>query len=286
MGDQIRRPLDGEVMTTTTLATRARNLTRSKPLLYGSLSLGTLLLIWFAITDLTGLLGPNFLPSPAQVVEQFLLLIAEPFAGTTLIGHTVSSLIRWGLGVLAGILIGVPLGVMLAWLPPVRAAITPVFEVLRYIPPFAWVPIAVLWFGASTTAQALVVFVAAFPPVVINSQLGVSQADPILTHATRSLGAGPFMTLRRVILPVAAPSIFTGIRIAVSNGWMALVGAELIVGKEGLGFLIAQGQFNGSVATIFVGIIAIGLVGTLIDALIEASQKWVLPWRPVNVDKK
>lgn len=290
MGDEVHRAVDGEVMTTTNLSTAPAQVQhrpwRSKPFLYGTVTLLTLLAVWFLITDVTRLVGPNFLPSPVNVVTQFFTLFVHPFAGSTLIGHTISSLVRWGWGVASGIVLGTVIGVLLAWVPPLRAAFTPVFELLRYIPPFAWVPIAVLWFGASTLAQALVVFIAAFPPCVINSQLGVSQMDPILGHATRTLGAGPIRTLTKVVLPVAAPSIYTGARIAVSNGWMALVGAELIVGKEGLGFLIAQGQFNGSTSTIFVGIIAIGLVGTGIDAAIAASQKWILPWRPSNTEKK
>ena len=150
----------------------------------------------------------------------------------------------------------------------------PVFELLRYIPPFAWVPIAVLWFGASTTTQALVVFIAAFPACVINTQLGVSQVDPILRRAARTLGAGSLRRrCARVVLPVAAPTTFTGLRIAFSNGWMALVGAELVVGKQGLGFLISQGQINDSVATILVGIITIGVLGALIDVALQRLQR-------------
>jgi ABC-type nitrate/sulfonate/bicarbonate transport system permease component len=87
-------------------------------------------------------------------------------------------------------------------------------------------------------------------------------------------------TLRRVVLPVAAPTIFTGLRIAFSNGWMALVGAELVVGKQGLGFLISQGQINDSAATILVGMISIGVLGVLIDAVLQRTQSLLLPWKP------
>jgi ABC-type nitrate/sulfonate/bicarbonate transport system permease component len=251
----------------------------SQPFVYGAVTLSCVLAAWFLATDVLHLVGSSFLPSPVTVIATLFGLTVQPFAGATLVGHLGLSLARWALGVGAGILLGVLLGIVLAWLPPVRAAVTPIFEVLRYIPPFAWVPIAVLWLGASMSAQALVVFIAAFPPCVINTQLGVSTVDPILTNAARTLGASPMTILRRVVVPVAAPSIFTGARIAVSNGWMALVGAELIVGKEGLGFLIAQGQFNGDVAMIFVGIIVIGIVGTLIDFLIARAEVWTLPWK-------
>ena len=153
------------------------------------------------------------------------------------------------------------------------------FELLHFIPPFAYIPIAVLWFGASTATQAMVVFVAAFPAFVINSQLGVKQVEKIYLDAAKVFGASQVATLRRVVLPAAAPSIYTGLRISISNGWMALVGAELVVGKVGLGFMIAQGQENASVSTIFVGLITIGCLGVLIDTLVQRSERYVLPWR-------
>lgn len=250
-----------------------------KPLIYGAVSLTGLLVVWFLSTTVFSWIGPEALPSPFEVIQRFGSLIVEPFAGAVLWEHVAASLKRWSYGVAFAIVLGVPVGIFFAWVPWFRAAINPVFELLRYIPPFAWVPIAILWFGASTTTQALVVFIAAFPACVINAQLGVQQVDAILVQAARVFGAGHAQTLRRVVVPVATPSIFTGVRIAISNGWMALVGAELVVGKTGLGFLIAQGQQNDSVSTIFVGIISIGVLGVLIDTLVQRSETVLMPWR-------
>jgi ABC-type nitrate/sulfonate/bicarbonate transport system permease component len=246
---------------------------------HGALAIGTVLFAWWLATAIPGLVPPRVLPSPLDVVIRFGALIAEPFSGATLLGHALVSLQRWGIDVLAAIALGLPVGIALAWLPPLRAVVTPAFELLRYIPPFAWVPIAVLWFGASTTTQAAIVFIAAFPACIINTQLAVSQVDPILARAARTLGAGSATTLARVVLPVAAPTIFTGLRIAFSNGWMALVGAELVVGKQGLGFLISQGQINDSAATILVGMTTIGVLGTVIDIVLQRGQGLLLPWK-------
>jgi len=255
----------------------------SGPLLWGAASLSVLLIAWFVATSRDFPLVPSrLLPAPAVLIERFYVLATTPFGGSDLFAHALASLGRWLIGVMSAIALGLPLGVAFAWLPPVRAAAMPVFELLRYIPPFAWVPIAVLWFGASTTTQAMVVFIAAFPACVINTQLGVSQVDPILVSASRTLGARSWTILRRVVLPVAAADAFTGIRIAVSNGWMALVGAELVVGKQGLGFLISQGQANDSVSTIFAGIISIGVLGVLIDLAVQKLQVFLLPWRTIN----
>ncbi|WP_323768460.1 ABC transporter permease [Antarctobacter sp.] len=249
------------------------------PLVYGTVSLGLLGLAWVFSTSVFGWVGSEVLPSPFEVAARFANLISEPFAGAALSGHVLASLERWFYGVFLAVLLGVPIGIFFAWAPWFRAVVNPVFETLRYIPPFAWVPIAILWFGASTTTQAMVVFIAAFPACVINAQLGVQHVDTILIRAARVFGAGQYQTLRRVVVPVATPSIFTGIRIAISNGWMALVGAELVVGKTGLGFLIAQGQQNDSVSTIFVGIIAIGVLGVLIDLAVQQLERRLMPWK-------
>lgn len=252
------------------------------PLLYGAAALLAIMAGWTLLTTIPGLVPGRLLPSPLEVLERFGTLVTEPFSGSTLEGHASASLERWLIGVGAALAVGIPVGIVLAWLPPVRAAITPTFELLRYIPPFAWVPIAVLWLGATTLSQALIVFIAAFPACVINTQLGVSQVDRILLYAARALGASAATSLRRVALPSAVPSIFTGVRIAFSNGWMALVGAELIVGKRGLGYLISQGQQNDSVATIIVGMATIGAIGALIDVALQKLQRALLPWKPAG----
>nr|HET7857794.1 ABC transporter permease [Caldimonas sp.] len=263
-------------------ARAARAGTTRRPAAYGAAALATLVAVWWLATAIPGLVPTRVLPSPLDVVVRFAALIAEPFSGATLFGHALVSLQRWSIGVLAAIGLGVPLGIALAWLPPLRAVVTPPFELLRYIPPFAWVPIAVLWFGATTTTQAAIVFIAAFPACIINTQLAVSQVDAILVRAARTLGAGAATTLGRVVLPVAAPTVFTGLRIAFGNGWMALVGAELVVGKQGLGFLISQGQINDSAATILVGMTTIGVLGALIDLVLQRLQRVALPWRPTS----
>jgi len=252
---------------------------RAKAKAYGALSLSSLLLLWILATSVLEWIEPRVLPSPAQVVRQFFWILTEPFSGLRLPGHIWVSLERWGWGVFFAMIIGIPVGVFFAWAPWFRTFANPVFELLHFIPPFAYIPLAVLWFGASTATQAMVVFVAAFPSFVINSQLGVAQVEKIHVNAARVFGASQFATLRRVVIPAAAPSIYTGLRIAISNGWMALVGAELVVGKVGLGFMISQGQENASVATIFVGVITIGCLGVTIDTIIQHSESRILPWR-------
>jgi len=248
------------------------------PLAWGAASLGSLLIVWVLLT-VTGLIGPNTLPAPTTVALTVIELLLEPFGGATLLGHAFASLSRWVIGVGVAVVVGVPLGALMGWVPVLRSAVTPAFEIVRYIPPIAWIPMAVLWFGAGLTAQAMVVFLAAFPACVINSQLGVARVDPILLKAGQNLGAGQMRILTHAVLPVAAPSILAGVRIALSNGWMAIVGAELVVGTEGLGFLITQGQANGSTPVIIAGMIAIGLFGVLVDIAVRSLAARSIRWR-------
>ena len=247
---------------------------------------GSVVLLWFVVTSGSALIAPRLLPSPATLAERFATLAVTPFGGNNLLGHAAASLERWALGVLAAIAVGLPLGVLFAWLPPFRAALMPVFELLRYIPPFAWVPIAMLWFGASTHdagAHRLHRRVSGVRHQhATRRQSGRQRAGAGGAHARRGL-VDDVARMSCCLLPRAMPS--PGMRIAVSNGWMALVGAELVVGKLGLGFLISQGQANDSVATIFVGMIAIGLLGVVIDSGVRWLQRVAAALEPMSASR-
>lgn len=252
---------------------------RHLPRLIGVVSVLVVLGVWWLITDATGAMNPKLLAGPVRVAKALVDLTLHPFAMSTLPQHAAASLERWGYGFAIAVLLGVPLGALFAWYADVRSAINPMFETLRYIPPFAWVPLAILWLGASTSASATVVFIAAFPPCVINTQRGLATIDPIIIQAARTSGASSLAILRSIALPTATPAITAGIRIAVSNGWMALMGAELIVGRTGLGFLINAGQENGAPEVIIAGMIVIGVIGYVLDLLLQLGMRPLNQWR-------
>ncbi|PSL02840.1 NitT/TauT family transport system permease protein/taurine transport system permease protein/sulfonate transport system permease protein [Haloactinopolyspora alba] len=224
----------------------------------------------------------GLVPNPWEVAQTFWELCTTPFAELTLPGHVLSSLSRWGVGFAWAAVLGVLLGLSLGAFATVRAAVTPIFEFLRYIPPFAWIPLAVLWLGAAQSSAALIVFIAAFPPVVISTQVGVAGVDPALLRAARSLGAGRLRTITQIVAPVSVPEIFTGIRIAVSNGWMALIAAELISGTEGVGFLIIQGQESNNVTIVMAGMVAIGITGAVVTGAVNLLGTRLTRWRKTS----
>jgi len=230
------------------------------------------LALWSAAA-LSGLTSREFLPAPWDVVARFANLVVEPFAGFTLFEHLLSSLRRFAMGFALAVLVGIPLGLLMAWFAWVDAIVTPGFEAVRFVAPIAWVPFAALWFGTGIGGPVLIIFMGAFPPVLINTYRGAKQVERKYIEASQMLGASSLRSMTQVLLPAAVPSIVAGLRISAGLGWQSLVGAELIVASSGVGYLMVKGQAAVSTATVMSGMIAIGAVGILIDVGLRRVQQ-------------
>ena len=249
-----------------------RELTLSR---FVALSVGGLVAffwIWWLLAA-SGLVPAQFLPTPLAVAEQFVTLTRTPFVGYTLQQHLASSFGRFALGFGLAAAIGVPLGLAMGWFRVLDAIVTPLFDALRFVAPIAWVPFAALWFGTGIGGPVLVIFSGAFPPCVINAYRGAKYVEPRLIEAAQTLGASHARMIVEVLLPASVPSIVAGLRIGAGLGWQSLVGAELIVASSGIGYLLVKGQSNISTAIVMSGMIAIGLVGFAIDALLRALER-------------
>ena len=227
--------------------------------------------IWWLIAA-SGLVQRQFLPTPPEVIERFAALTQSPFVGYTLQQHLASSFGRFAAGFGLAVLIGVPLGLLMGWFRWLDAIVTPLFDALRFVAPIAWVPFAALWFGTGIGGPVLIIFSGAFPPCVINAYRGAKFVEPRLIEAARMLGAGNLRIVTEVLLPSSIPSIVAGLRISAGLGWQSLIGAELIVASSGIGYLMVKGQSNISTAIVMSGMIAIGIVGVVIDVLLRALQ--------------
>ncbi len=212
---------------------------------------------------------PRFLPTPWQVFGQFINLISNPFSGYLLQEHLLSSLSRYLVGFFLAIIIGVPLGMLMGWFRIFDYIISPIIDGVRFIAPIAWVPFAALWFGTGFFGPILVIFMGAFPPALINSYRGAKYIEPIYVEAGLMLGLSPFKMITRVLFPATIPSIIAGLRISAGLGWMSLVGAELIVASSGIGYMIVKGQSSINSSIVITGMIAIGLVGFMIDIILR-----------------
>lgn len=233
---------------------------------------------WYLATLPGGLIKPLFLPPPTDVLERFIRLLNEPYLGNSLWGHVATSLwIVLQAWLLAGV-VGVLLGIVMAWWRRARWVAWPIFQLVRPVPPLAWIPLAIVWFGIGDEARIAVVFVAALSPWVLNAMAAVESVDPILIHAARSLGASEGALLRRVVVRSALPTILAGARIALGNAWTTLVAAELLAASAGLGFVALNSSRTLDIDLLLVSMFVIGALGAAFSLGLRALTRVLAPW--------
>ncbi|MDE1185593.1 MAG: taurine ABC transporter permease TauC [Pantoea sp.] len=261
-------------------AARRRNLRWpfSRQLSLSLLSVAVLLLVWWGVTAL-GLIAPLFLPPP-QLVLKKLLLIAGPqgFMDATLWQHLGASLTRMLVALFFAALIGIPVGIAMGLSPSIRGLLDPLIELYRPVPPLAYLPLMVIWFGIGETSKILLIYLAIFAPVTLSTLAGVKNAQQVRIRAAQALGATRWQLLRWVILPGALPEILTGLRIGLGVGWSTLVAAELIAATRGLGFMVqSAGEFLAT-DVVLAGIAVIALIAFSLELGLRALQRRLTPW--------
>ncbi|MES3000402.1 MAG: ABC transporter permease [Pseudomonadota bacterium] len=242
------------------------------------LSLAIMFGAWWLATRPDGLISPLFLPPPQEVWEAFVRMWSRPYLGSSLGEHVAASLrIVAGGWLLAGV-VGVPLGIAMGWWPRVRWIAFPVFQILRPVPPLAWIPLAILWLGIGNSARIFVVFIAAIVPWVLNSMQAVYSIDNILIRAAKTLGASDTQILTRVVCRTALPTLVAGARIALGNAWTTLVAAELLAATAGLGYIALNASRTLEVGILLVAMGIIGVLGALFSIGMHLLTRWVAPW--------
>ncbi len=195
--------------------------------------------------------------------------------------HLVYSLYRVFWGYTIAVILAVPLGIIIGWSPRIRLLIQPTMELIRPIPPLAWIPIAILWFGIGIKSAAFIIFLGAFFPILINTTSGVLATEPIHIEAARTLHASNKDIFLKVLIPAAIPSILTGMRIGVGIGWMTLVAAEFTGVKQGygLGYMIMTARDIHRPDEILAGMFLIGLIGFVIDMGLRFIERKLVRWK-------
>ena len=246
----------------------------------GLVLLGWVGLWWLLVVAFD--ISKDFLPTPWQVVQRVGTLTYDPVGAGNLFVHAQASLTRLLTGFGAALLIGIPLGLLMAHFKLLNWVVSPLFELFRYVPPIAWAPFALFWFGAGNAAQGYVIFTSAFPPILINTYLGVRLIDKNLLNAAASLGARTWTVLTEVALPAAFPLIMTGVRIGLAAGWMALIAAEIVAGtggRDGLGYLILQGQQQLHADLTIGAMVVISLLGVILDFGLRRVERHFARWK-------
>jgi sulfonate transport system permease protein len=247
----------------------------SSNIIFYLISTATIFLVWDWIAS-AGLLG---MPRVLGVLQYLWALTFDPLAGLGLFGHIWASLHRVLLGFLLAVAIGVPLGFFMAMNPFIDAIVGPVFNLLKPMPPIAWISLAILWFGIGEQSKVFLILIGALIPCVINSYNGIRLVDPGLYDVVRMLGGTKRDEAFQVMFPASFPSIFAGIQLALSMAWTCVVAAELIASRSGMGFIIIMGMNISSSDQIFGGIVVIGLVGWLLSVLLAQLERWLCPWK-------
>ena len=239
--------------------------------------LAAFIILWELVSTFGQSINPQLdvmLPPPTALFSA----AQDLWARGVLITHIVDSLRRVLVAVGVAAALGVPLGLAMGWFDGFRRTVDPVIEFVRPIPPLAWIPLSILWFGIGDAQIEYIIFLAAFFPIVLNSMAGARDTDRYLVRAGLSLGARPLDLVFTVLLPGAMPNIFTGLRIGLGIGWMALVAGELVAAPSGLGYLINNARTIFRSDYILLGMVLIGVLGLTLDHLMRLLMRLVMPW--------
>ncbi|MFI5196997.1 MAG: ABC transporter permease [Thermoanaerobaculia bacterium] len=223
--------------------------------------------VWALAVRLT---HSNVFPSPLKVVTG----LKELAGKGVLWRYAADSLRRVATGYLLALILGVPAGLALGWMPLLASAFNPVIQMARPISPLAWMPLAILWFGVSEAAPSFLIFLGAFFPIVVASMNGVRSVPAMYLQAGRNFGLGAPRLLAHVVFPAALPQILVGLRIALGIAWLVVVAAEMIAVDSGLGYLIIDSRNAGKRYDLVVaGMLLIGIIGLLLDVLVRQLEK-------------
>lgn len=237
-----------------------------------------LVIVWIVVSDL-GLVSAMAVPPPAAVWREWHLLITVGYAGQSFASDVLLSLMRIGFGFVAALVIGAPVGIFMGTNEWVYRAVDPILQFVRPVPPLAYIPLLVVWFGIGESSKVILILLGTIPIIIISTVAGVRQIPDQRIRVAQCLGATRAQTLRYVILPSTLPAIFTGMRVGIGVAWTCLVAAEMIAASAGLGWLIQDAGQELQVAIIFIGIIAIGVLGYAMELIIRAIEQVVVPWR-------
>lgn len=238
-----------------------------------------LIFIWYVISELQ-LFSPYLLPSPAVTAATATDLIHSGL----LWQHLLISLQRVADGFLCSVVIALPLGILCGRSNTFQTYCWPVLEFLRHVPPLAAIPLIILWFGIDEGSKLVIIFLASFFPLFLNTYSGVKNCDRKLLEVGRSLHFTAWQQARLIQLPAALPAIAVGLQLSLGYSWRALIGAELIAASSGIGYMILDAEQMSRPDVVLVGLFAIGIVGSLIDWLFLTLTDKMLPWNTETGD--
>lgn len=234
--------------------------------------------LWTAVTS-SGLVGPGYLPTPHGMAQEFALLLREGYKGKSLWSHIEASLYRTIVGFLIGAAAGIPLGLLSGYSKVIGAMFSPIMAFVRPIPPIAFIPMAVLYFGLGETGKIVLILFTAFNYAFVNAHGGAAGVPMAYFRAAQSIGLNRAQIFLRVVVPAAVPQVFTGLKVAMALSWAVVVAAELVGAQAGLGYMISDAAQFFRIPAVFIGIALIGIIGLLLNALLNGAEDKLVHWK-------
>lgn len=248
---------------------------------WGTVAIACFFLAWAFITTFTPAKATT--PGPIEVIKLLFTSILKPIGKYTLYGHLYFSLRRVVIGYTAAAVLGIAAGIAMGTSRYAEAVIKPIFEIIRPIPPIAWIPLVILWFGVGELPKYAIIFIGSFTNITLNAYTGAQRVDPTLIGCARMLGTSEKDIFLRVILPASLPQIFAGLQVALSTAWMAVLAAEMIGAQEGCGWLILMGSSTTNIPLVLVGMVVIGVVGLALATLMRVAERRLCSWNRMDV---
>ena len=237
-------------------------------------ALVVIIIVFWQAMNLSGKLNPVILPAPEKVWSTFIGLIKSG----ALFENLFVSLSRVLKGYFIAMILGLILGVFIGLFEHVRRLTDLLIQIIKPIPPIAWIPLVILWFGIGESGKVFLIFLGGFFTMLINVVDGIRQADVKLLEVSQTAETPFVKHVFRVIIPGAAPNIFTGLRVGLSSCWMCVVAAELVSSNTGLGYMIMNARQFGQTDVVIVGMLIIGFIGKLMDSILKIIEGRVIKW--------
>ena len=271
-----------------------------KSTLISVVTIVSILVAWWLVTELE-LVRALFLPPPGLVWSKFMkiscfdhyweaLVVAlgaadavvsecEGFSENPLHQHILWSLYRVFMSFFLAVVTAIPIGIAMGMNRFARGVFDPPIEFYRPIPPLAYLPLTIIWFGIGDFAKIILIYLACFAPLAISARAGVRSCSIEQIHAAYSMGGSRNQIIWHVVLKAALPEILTGMRIAIAFGWTTLVAAEMVAAKAGIGVMVLNAARFLATDIVFLGIVVIGLIAFFFDSLMRLAERWLVPWK-------
>ena len=230
-----------------------------------------IIIVWYILTNFLGIIPTTRLPGPIEVYQS----ACKNILNGRLLKDTINTIFKVFLGLGLAAVIGIPLGILLGSFKSLESFCSVVISVLRPIPPIAWIPFSILWFGIGMVPAVFIIFMGCVFPILVYTLDGVKRTPKVLIEAAQTLGASNTDILYKITLPSALPVIVSGVKVGVSIALMCTISAEMIGSSSGLGYLIITATNLFDTGTTVVGMLMIGIIGIVLDYIFGKLQEQI-----------